>query len=286
MITNAAHSTSKRKLRTAKRDISKRQNMDGDTNLVPAQNELFEFMESLNVRAKEYLSPTRSNQGTSPSLRSTSAPVSDSVPTSPIGSYPRDSQPRSSPNRAPRFRASRIPTSYATLSSASARTIPNTPTPTSISPVSSMSELTSAPTHSIILEPAEGQPCKTSTPSIADESLDTMHRGHMNDVERSMLSETKVKPLAVKVQQIGRHTIRLDATSFYINKHAMSNPTYAVGDAFFQTLLRHKDKIDTLVKIRDAQDEGQNITWDGIPGWRVHPGGITRLISNLSIPDI
>jgi hypothetical protein len=63
----------------------------------------------------------------------------------------------------------------------------------------------------------------------------------------------------------------LDAHDFRIHDQRLKVTNYATGNAFFNAVLRHKDKVDAVVHALSSRDEG--VVFDGIPGWLVDSSG-------------
>jgi hypothetical protein len=85
----------------------------------------------------------------------------------------------------------------------------------------------------------------------------------------------------VRRNNIGRHTIVLNSTSFRFNNYMFPigtdpNPnqrmSYELANHFFDDLLKHRDKLDELDVALNTQDPRSE--WFGIPGWKLHLGRI------------
>ncbi|KAF1911536.1 hypothetical protein BDU57DRAFT_92370 [Ampelomyces quisqualis] len=122
-----------------------------------------------------------------------------------------------------------------------------------------------------------------SSPGIDDEE----RAGNVSEGNRSADRDT-TSPRSVgypidaaprKSARVGRYAMILDAHYFRIHDQKLTVTDYATGDAFFNAMLRHEDKVEAVVKALSSR--GQVVVFDGIPGWLVDSNGVHAQASGL-----
>ena len=277
-------------LKAAKNEVTSKQPGSQFADFAPPPDELLDFTESLETYAKEVLHEARSSRRWFSNHASTSAPGPTSERALPEIWRHVDSHSRSSSHRSRESSNARTEPSHAASSSVSASTRPSSLSQRPITISDSMSDISSTTQQTIESFPSENN-VRNPKPNASTiiEHRDMKAREYINDPNGDILSRPKVKPRAEtatvgRSRQIGRHTITLDATRFRINNHSLKVENYAVADAFFQTLLHHKDKLDALDEALAIQ--GPEDTWEGIPGWLVDSRGVTMQASALGIREV
>lgn len=101
-------------------------------------------------------------------------------------------------------------------------------------------------------------------------------REDINDPQGSTLSLTLVgssgpSTSPKKTLRIGEYLITLEATELKINRHCLHVNNYDIGLAFFETLSKHPQELDSLNAAICRGDED----WEGISGWVVNPSDWT-----------
>lgn len=110
---------------------------------------------------------------------------------------------------------------------------------------------------------------------------------YMNNPNGNILSPPirRVRTAPRRTEKIGRHTLQLDSTSFFLNNNRLniaSPREYEIADAFFSDLVtaRHiLDHLDHLLRTRHLQRAGWS--WDGIPGWVVTATAVKMLPTSI-----
>ena len=155
-----------------------------------------------------------------------------------------------------------------------------------------------SPTLSHLRQPAAIRPQQPSlrTPTHNQNSqADAITRSRSNvsgddrrqkDPLKTTLTNQPGSPhsLPRRVKRIGLYTISLSTEQFRINHHTLGVANYAVANRFFDDLIVHQDKLPALDQA--LTDLSPLSEWRGIPGWKVHPHGISMLAEALGIRDV
>jgi hypothetical protein len=102
-------------------------------------------------------------------------------------------------------------------------------------------------------------------------------REYINDPDGTILSPPIIKdPLAnspsPKREQVGRHTVLLDAKTFQVNANKLNVINYAAADAFFEKIILDKNLLDDLDK--ELSGGCQKRLFYSISDWQIEIGGI------------
>lgn len=94
----------------------------------------------------------------------------------------------------------------------------------------------------------------------------------------------------IRQETVGQHTITLTAEYLHFNNHPLSvqgrlpkTDGFEIASLFFDALLKHQDKLDALELVLGSQN---SCAWFGIPGWKVHLGGVTLRPEALGIRNV
>jgi hypothetical protein len=102
-------------------------------------------------------------------------------------------------------------------------------------------------------------------------------REYINDPDGTILSppimkDHPAKSPSPKREQVGRHTVLLDARTFQVNANTLNFIDYAAAYAFFQEVIKHENILD------EVDDSLSNGCQDGLfystSDWQFEIGGI------------
>lgn len=116
-----------------------------------------------------------------------------------------------------------------------------------------------------------------------------MRAEYYNDPDGNILSPPKSRTPGAslgerKSVRIGRHIMTVERTVFVLNNNDLPVNDYQIAEAFFRTVIKHKDKLDELDHVlasRHQMKTGEKYT--GIPGWEITSRQIKCLSNDLMV---
>ena len=290
-VTQEVHCTYTEVLDNAKNNLSVHQAKSPADDILPTPDELFEFTHSFEMYAEQVLPPQQASRPTrSPvpsstsrdkyrgvrSERKPSVAASSGIPNQPLSQMPGSHSETSvsteqstfwSSNQSSRNQSSRLSANPLIVIS-------------SVSDISPASSKVARPSSSCRNERLKTEQSKNDHTSVErnGERIGYRAREYINDPDGTILSPPKVKPRFSsappepfirkyplrRTEQIGRHTISINDTKFYLNEDFISFENHATAEAFFDALIANAGKLDSLEQALIQRND-----WDEVSGWVV-----------------
>ncbi|KAF1365582.1 hypothetical protein EJ07DRAFT_151065 [Lizonia empirigonia] len=282
------HRVSNKTLEAAKEKLVTFQLKSKTAKAVATVEELFEFTEILDDYAREVIPPRQSGRRAdsfaSHSTSSIHTTVNEQRSQATASVPPVQEVPRQNEDTVYVFRRSPI------------LRVPRAPSNTEpVGTSSSASDKSSGP--EVSMSDPKPSPDTAAVPGGADVVAgrpEMRAREYINDPNGNILSppivrrdtdtsrtESRCVLAVLKTETIGRHTLRLDPTGFFLNNNHLniaSPREYEIADTFFSDLITYRhslDHLDHLLRTRHMQRAGWS--WDGIPGWVVTATAVKML---------